>query len=82
MEKIAQGDGGISHCMRELSEEIDRGWRYFWRKRGYAEPPPLSDDQFMFRNEKNALKKNKQKEAERISGIQKAWREFLGKQIL
>lgn len=61
----------------DLIKAIDEGWRYFWKKRGYSEPPSIDSDTFIFGHEKNRNKTNKQKEAERAKGIQKAGREFL-----
>ena len=55
----------------ELIAEIDRGWRYFWKKRGYDEPPSLIDPgyefggkKFNFNNEKKSTKESKQKTPE------------------
>lgn len=61
----------------ELIKAIDEGWRYFWRQRGYSEPPTMDSDTFLFGDEKNRDTTNKQKEAERARGIQKARGEFL-----
>ncbi len=65
---------GLPYCnMTELQEDVDKGWRHFWKKRGYAEPPPLIDDQYRFGSlnfEKNSTKKGKQKEATGVPGVQ------------
>jgi len=60
----------------DLIKAVDEGWRYFWKQRGYSHPPAM-DESFTFGNEKNKTKDSKQKEAERIKGVQKARREFL-----
>lgn len=64
----------------ELIDEIDRGWRYFWKQRGFDEPPSLIDAEygfggsgFKFSNEKKSPKKSKQKKTKGLSGIQKDW---------
>lgn len=60
---------------------VDAGWRRFWKKRGFDPPPELySDEDSWFGKklrEKKSLKESKQKEAERVQGIQRAGREFL-----
>lgn len=61
----------------DLIKAVDEGWRYFWRQRGYSEPPNIDSDTFIFGHEKNRDTTNKQKEAERAKGIQKAREEFL-----
>ena len=65
---------------------VDAGWRRFWKKRGFDPPPELySDEDSWFGKklrEKKSFKENKQKEAERAAGIQKARREFLKGQSL
>ena len=66
----------------DLIKAVDEGWRYFWRQRGYAEPPTIDSDTFIFGHEKNRNKTYKQKEAEGIEGIQKAGGEISGKQSL
>ena len=79
--------GYFSGTCRQLHEEVDRGWRYFWKKRGYDPPPDIyseADRWFgkaskLSYSEKVALTTNKQKEAERAAGIQKADREFFGR---
>lgn len=60
----------------ELIEEIDRGWRYFWKKRGFDEPPPLVDPgyefggkDFIFKNEEKSTKESKQKAPKGVSGV-------------
>ena len=78
--------GYFSGTCRQLIEDIDRGWRYFWKKRGVDPPPDCyseADRWFgktskLSYSEKVSLTQNKQKEAERTAGIQKADREFLG----
>ena len=82
-----QGEGqsstqGIQMSKREpsnadLIKAVDEGWRYFWKQRGYPEPPMIDSDTFIFGHEKNRNKTNKQKETERAKGIQKARGEFL-----
>lgn len=61
----------------DLIKAVDEGWRYFWKQRGYSEPPTMDSDTFIFGNEKNRDTTNKQKETERAKGIQKARGEFL-----
>ena len=60
----------------ELIDEIDRGWRYFWKQRGFDEPPSLIDSEygfggsgFKFGDEKKSSKKSKQEETKGVSGI-------------
>jgi len=73
-EVVSEVEGGISGNIRSLVEEVDEGWRYFWRKRGFIEPPSLVDDQFKFGSlnfeKKTAPKKSKQEETERVPGVQ------------
>tara|TARA_Y100000289_G_C3911079_1_gene144704 strand:+ start:391 stop:681 length:291 start_codon:yes stop_codon:yes gene_type:complete len=74
--------GYFSGTCAQLIKDIDTGWRYFWKKRGFDPPPELYSDRndWFGRegiNEKNSAKKSKQKEAERVQGIQKAGRDFL-----
>ena len=57
----------------DLIADIDWGWRYFWKKRGYDPPPSIGSfgsKDFDFRNEKNLAKKGKQKTTKGIPGVQ------------
>lgn len=48
--------------VKQLCKDIDEGWRYFWRKRGFIEPPSIVDNGFKFGNlnfEKKPTKKSK-----------------------
>ena len=76
---------GILNCnLRELQNEIDAGWRRFWKKRGFDPPPELYSDKEMWFgngfscNEEVTPEESQQKETERAAGIQKANREFFG----
>lgn len=79
--------GFFSGTCRQLIDDVDKGWKYFWKKRGYDPPPDLyseADKWFgkaekLSYSEKVAFKENKQKETERAAGIQKADREFFGR---
>lgn len=76
---------GFSCTCKELHDMVDAGWRRFWKKRGFDSPPELyAEDNWFGRklNEKKSAKEDKQKEAERTKGIQKAGREFSRKQGL
>lgn len=58
--------GSYSGSVKKLCDDIDKGWRYFWRKRGFIEPPSLVDERYKFGNlnfEAKSTKKSKQKEA-------------------
>lgn len=73
---------GIQMSKREpsnadLIKAVDEGWRYFWRQRGYPEPPVIDSDTFIFGHEKNRNTTNKQKETRRAKGIQEVGGEFL-----
>lgn len=37
--KVDSSDARGGYFPPNIIEEIDKGWRYFWKKRGY-EPPP------------------------------------------
>ena len=82
-EYATAGKGYFSGTCAQLIKDIDAGWRYFWKKRGFDPPPDHwgSDSNFWFGgegiNEKKPAKESKQKETERIQGIQRARREFL-----
>ena len=75
---------------KELRDEVDKGWKYFWKNRGFDPPPDLYSEadrwfgkaEKLSYSEKVAFKEGKQKEAERAAGIQKADREFFGRQGL
>lgn len=60
---ISQAEPGTyGGSVKKLCDDIDKGWRYFWRKRGHIEPPSLIDDGFKFGNlnfEKKPTKKSK-----------------------
>lgn len=80
--------GYFSGTCIQLHKEVDRGWRRFWKKRGFDTPPDLYSNMDMWfgraeklsYHEKVALKEGQQKKAERDAGIQKADREFFRKQ--
>jgi hypothetical protein len=82
-EYATAGKGYFSGTCTQLIKDIDEGWRYFWKKRGFDPPPELYSDRNDWfgreekLNEKESAEKSKQKEAERIQGIQRAGREFL-----
>lgn len=61
----------------DLIKAVDEGWRYFWRQRGYPEPPVIDSDTFIFGHEKNRNTTNKQKETRGAKGIQEVGGEFL-----
>lgn len=78
------GNGYFSGTCAQLIKDIDEGWRYFWKKRGYDPPPDHwgNDSSFWFgregvNSEKKSAEESKQKEAERVQGVQRARREFL-----
>ena len=61
----------------ELIEEIDQGWRYFWKKRGFDEPPSLVDPgyefggkKFDFKNEEKSAKKGEQETPKGVPRVQ------------
>jgi hypothetical protein len=59
---LAEPGSVYSGNVKQLCDDIDKGWRYFWRKRGFIEPPPLVDEGFKFGNmnfEKKPTKKSK-----------------------
>jgi hypothetical protein len=77
--------GFFSGTCRQLIDDVDSGWKYFWKNRGFDPPPDLYSDNQIFSgngfscNEEVTFKKSKQKETERAAGIQKADREFFGR---
>ena len=75
--------GFFSGTCRQLIDDIDKGWKHFWKTRGFDPPPELYSDKKIFSgngfNEKVTYKESQQKKAERAAGIQKADREFSGR---
>ena len=82
-EYATAGKGYFSGTCAQLIKDIDEGWRYFWKKRGFDPPPELYSDADKWfgkkglNSEKESTKESKQKEAERVQGVQRARREFL-----
>lgn len=79
---ITAGGGYFSGTCAQLIKDVDEGWRYFWKNRGYDTPPEFGDRGLWFggngiNDEKKPAKESKQKKTERVQGIQKARREFL-----
>ena len=59
---LAEPGSVYSGNVKQLCDDIDKGWRYFWRKRGFIEPPPLIDECYKFGSmnfEKKPTKKSK-----------------------
>lgn len=59
---LAEPGSIYSGNVKQLCDDIDKGWRYFWRKRGFTEPPSLVDERYKFGSmnfEKNPPKKSK-----------------------
>lgn len=59
---LAEPGLSYSGSAKQLCDDIDKGWRYFWRRRGFSEPPPLIDERYKFGRlnfEKDPTKKSK-----------------------
>ena len=69
-----EGEGILNCNLQELHKEIDKGWRYFWKKRGLEEPPCAWGGAHWWekRNrEKDKIKAGKQKAAKRMERLQR-----------
>lgn len=60
----SDAEGIVSGSMLQLQEDIDRGWRYFWKGRGFDPPPDLYGDNnwFAMKNRRHEADKNKTSE--------------------
>ncbi len=57
----SDAEGILSGSMLKLQEDVDRGWRYFWKKRGFDPPPDLygENNWFAMKNRKHEAKQDK-----------------------
>lgn len=71
----SDAEGLVSGTMLQLQEDIDRGWRYFWKKRGFDPPPDLYGENNWFamknrRDEANKNKASKRQKKARVGRVQ------------
>jgi len=52
---------GVSGSMLKLQADIDWGWRYFWKRRGFSPPPDLygENNWFAMKNRRHEKKQDK-----------------------